>query len=285
MPIPDSLVSTEWLAEHLGTPGLIVFDCHCVLRPDPDTVFTVESARADFEDGHIPGAGFLDLAGDLSDPDGRFRFTMPTPARLAELFGAAGIGDDSTVVLYGRDNPSWPCRIWWMLRVAGFDNAAVLDGGLTKWRAERRPVESGANSLPPTTLTPHPRPELVVDADGVAASLAAGGAVVNALSAEQHRGEGVHYGRPGHIDGSVNVPTGGLVDPETKTFRPADEIRAMFEAAGVLGAPDAVPYCGGGIAASTTAYWLVRLGHPRVRLYDNSLSEWAADPARPMAAG
>jgi len=287
MTLPDSLVSTDWLAANLKNPGLRVFDCTCFLVPDPQTTLRAESGRATYEAGHIPGAGFLDITGDdFSEPGTRFRFTMPTPERLAEAFGVHGIGDGTAVVLYAADNPSWATRFWWMLQVAGHDNAAVLDGGLKKWKAEGRPVETGAERHPPATLTPNPRPHLVVGRDGVLQALAAGACVVNALSPEQHRGDGgTHYGRPGRIAGSVNVASRDLLDPATGAFRPHAEIEAAMRGAGALDAARVVPYCGGGIAASITTFWLARLGHRNVALYDNSLSEWVTDPDLPMETG
>ncbi|WP_420563804.1 sulfurtransferase [Thalassobaculum sp.] len=284
--LPDSLVSTGWLADAMAEGRVRVFDCTCFLVPDPKTTLRAESGRAAYEEAHIPGAGFLDLTGDFSDPAGRFRFTMPSPERLAEVFGAHGIGDGMAVVLYAADSPQWATRFWWMLRVAGFDNAAVLDGGLKKWRAEGRPVESGAVTLPPATLTPHPRPELVVGRDGVLAAVGDPGVcIVNALSAAQHKGEGAHYGRPGRIAGSTNVPSATLLDPQTNAFLPAAEIEAALRAAGAMEAARVVPYCGGGIAASVTAYWLTRLGKQNVALYDASLSEWVTDEKLPMEVG
>ena len=285
-PLPDSLVSTAWLAANLGAPGLRVFDTTCFLVPDPQTTLRAESGRSSYERAHIPGAAFLDITGDdFSDPQGRYRFTMPGPERLAEAFGAHGIGDDAAVVLYAADNPSWATRFWWMLQVAGHDNAAVLDGGLKKWTAEGRPVESGAERHPPTTLTPAPRPHLVVGRDGVLEALASGACVVNALSPEQHRGDGVHYGRSGRIAGSVNVASRDLLDPSTNAFIPREEIAAAMREAGALQAERVVPYCGGGIAASVTTFWLTRLGHRNVALYDNSLGEWVTDPELPMQTG
>ncbi|MDF1794071.1 MAG: sulfurtransferase [Thalassobaculaceae bacterium] len=284
--LPDTLVSTDWLAGALGRGDLRVFDCTCFLLPDPKTTLRAESGRPAYEEAHIPGAGFLDLTGDFSDPAGRFRFTMPPPKRLAELFGAHGIGDDTAVVLYAADTPQWATRFWWMLRVAGFDNAAVLDGGLKKWRIEGRPVESGAVTVPAATLVPHPRPELVIGRDGVLAAAGDPGVcVVNALSAEQHRGEGTHYGRPGRIAGSSNVPSATLLDPRTNAFLSAGEIEAAMRAAGAMDADRVVPYCGGGIAASVTTYWLTRLGKKNVALYDASLSEWVTDEKLPMEVG
>lgn len=284
--LPDSLVSTDWLAGALAEGTVRVFDCTCFLVPDPKTTLRAESGRSAYEDAHVPGAGFLDLTGDFSDPAGRFRFTMPSPERLAEVFGAHGIGDDSAVVLYSADTPQWATRFWWMLRVAGFDNAAVLDGGLKKWREEGRSVEQGAVSLPPATLTPHPRPHLVVGRDGVLAAVGDPGVcIVNALSQAQHKGEGAHYGRPGRIAGSSNVPSATLLDPETNAFKPATKIEAILRAAGAMEAARVVPYCGGGIAASVTTYWLTRLGKENVALYDASLSEWVTDDKLPMEVG
>ncbi len=284
--LPDSLVSTEWLATNLDAPGLRVFDTTCFLVPDPQTTLRAESGRSDYERAHIPGAAFLDITGaEFSDPRGRFRFTMPAPERLAEAFAAHGIGDDTAVVLYAADNPSWATRFWWMLQVAGHDNAAVLDGGLKKWTAEGRPVESGVERHPATQLTPNPRPHLVVGREGVLEALAAGACVVNALTPEQHRGDGTHYGRPGRIAGSVNVASRDLLDPSTNAFVPQEEIAAAMRAVGALDAERVVPYCGGGIAASVTTFWLTRLGHRNVALYDNSLGEWVTDPELPMQTG
>lgn len=284
--LPDSLVSTDWLADALADGRVRVFDCTCFLVPDPKTTLRAESGRDAYEAAHIPGAGFLDLTGDFSDPAGRFRFTMPSPQRLAEVFGAHGIGDGTAVVLYAADTPQWATRFWWMLRVAGFDNAAVLDGGLKKWREEGRRVESGAVTLPPATLTPLPRPDLVVGRDAV---LSAVGdpevCIVNALSEAQHKGEGVNYGRAGRIAGSTNVPSATLLDPATNAFLPAAEIEASLRAAGAMDAARVVPYCGGGIAASVTTYWLTRLGKESVALYDASLSEWVTDESLPMEVG
>jgi thiosulfate/3-mercaptopyruvate sulfurtransferase len=282
------LVETDWLARHLGDPGVRVLECTVYLHPaDVPGGFRVESGRAKWSEGHIPGAGFADLQEDLSDRATSLRFMMPPAAQFAEAMSRYGVGDGVRVILYDRALNIWAARVWWMLRAFGFDDAAVLDGGFKKWTREGRPVSTDAGAAPSRTFTPRPRPGLIADKAGVLAALDDTRAcVLNALTDEQHRGTGgVTYGRPGRIAGSTNVPARELVDPETHAYLPLDVLRAKFTAAGALDAQRVVTYCGGGIAASSDAFVLVLLGHPNVALYDASLSEWAADPSLPMETG
>jgi len=160
------------------------------------------------------------------------------------------------------------------------------NGGFKKWTREGRPVTTGESTRPPRVFTARPRPELIADKAGVLAALGDDRAcVLNALTEEQHGGGGVAYGRPGRIAGSANVPARDLVDPETHAYLPAGVLRGKFAAAGALDAGRVITYCGGGIAASSDAFVLTLLGHDDVAVYDASLSEWAADPALPMATG
>lgn len=281
------LVDTAWLAENLNAPGLRLFDCTTHLRPDPVTVYRAEDARADYRAGHIQGAAYIDLQGELSDPASTLRFTLPAPEAFAAAIGALGVGDDSDVVLYGAGSPMWATRIWWMLRAMGFDRVAVLDGGLRKWRAEGRPVETGDRRYPAAVFTPRPRPHLVADRQLVRAAVDDGKTrILNALARSQHIGDpkATHYGRPGRIAGSVCVPAMGLVR-EDGTLRPLDELRQNFAQAGIAPQDRVVSYCGGGIAATLDAFALALLGNKDVAVYDASLSEWAADPALPMQTG
>ena len=140
---PEYLVETDWLAAHLGDPKLIVLDCTVHLIPDPKITYTVKSGLEDFEKGHIPGAQFLDLQADLSDQTTKLRFMLPPPAAFAAAMRRFGVSDDSKIVTYSTANPQWATRVWWVLRVYGFDNAAVLNGGFQKWAREGRAVEIG----------------------------------------------------------------------------------------------------------------------------------------------
>src|SRR5579859_3710871 len=123
---PEYLVETDWLAQHLNDPGVMVFDCTTHLIPDPKTTYQVKPGREDFETGRIPGAQFVDVQGDVSDTAHRFRFMRPSPEAFAGAMRRFGVDDDSRVVLYSTANPWWATRVWWLFREFGFDNAAIL---------------------------------------------------------------------------------------------------------------------------------------------------------------
>jgi thiosulfate/3-mercaptopyruvate sulfurtransferase len=253
----------------------------------------VETARPLYEAGHLPGAVFVDVVAELSDPASGLRFTMPPPARVAEAFGRLGVGPGTFTVVYCRDHNIFAARLWWMLRSIGWDDAAVLDGGFVRWVAEERPLTTDVRQHPPARLDPAPRPGLFVDKARVREALGDSRVVVvNALSAEQHEGRGgVSYGRPGRITGSVSVSARAMTDPVTHAYLPRERIRAVLEAAGVLRPGGdatgrrAITYCGAGIAASSDAFLLTLLGMDDVAVYDGSLEEWARDPTAPMESG
>ena len=279
---PTPLVTTDWLAANADAPGVRVFDCTLISRPDPSGVgLAAESGRALYEAGHIPGAAHIDILA-ISDP-GRFRYELPVPDTFADRIGALGIGEGVKAVLYCRNNHNWAARVWNTLRHYGFDDAAVLDGGWTKWSREGRPVESGRRGHPPARFVPRPRDDVFLDKAAVRAALDDTRArLVNALGADQHAGTGgVHYGRPGRLPGSVNVPARSLIDPVSETFLPPDRLRAIFAAAGALDQERIVLYCGGGVAASCDALALALIGR-EASVYARSLQEWATDPACPM---
>jgi thiosulfate/3-mercaptopyruvate sulfurtransferase len=284
---PEYLTDTAWLAAHLDDPGVVVLDATTHLIPEPGAGYTAQPGRADFEQGHIPGAQFVDLQADLSEPGHQFRFMLPSAERFAASMARLGVGDATRVILYSTANVWWASRVWWLLRVFGHDNAAVLDGGFQKWSAEQRPVETGAGTpRTPAHFTARAARPLMADKTEVLAAINNGAVcTINALRPEQHTGTGgVHYGRPGRIAGSVNVAATNLLDPATNEFLPADDLRAKFEAVGAMDR-SVITYCGGGIAASADALVLTMLGHKDVKLYDASLSEWVKDPSLPMEAG
>jgi thiosulfate/3-mercaptopyruvate sulfurtransferase len=291
MPERNGLVTTGELAGILGQPDLRLFDCTTYLEYLPagsEFPYVAVPGRHTFEAGHIPGADFLDLQGEFSDQNTALRFTMPATAQLEAAFGRHGIGRDSRVVLYSIGTAMWATRFWWMLRSLGFENVSVLDGGLDKWQAEGRAVETGpAKGYPPATFTAKPQAGYFVSKHQVlAASTDRKSVVVNALNAQLHKGlEPSRYGRPGRIPGSVNVSAATLSDPATKAFVPLAEAEAKFAAQGLAKDKRVVAYCGGGISATIDLFLLYRLGYDNLTLYDGSMGEWAKDAALPIETG
>jgi thiosulfate/3-mercaptopyruvate sulfurtransferase len=285
---PKALVSTEQLAAAFGRPELRVYDCTTYLAPPPpgsDAPYLAVPGRQSFEEAHIPGADFLDLQGEFSDRATRLRFMMPEQAQLEAAFARHGIGEGARVVLYSIGTMMWATRFWWMLKSLGFDDAAVLDGGFDKWRAEGRPTESGpTRSYPAARFKAAPRQGCFVDKAAVLAALQRRDVVlVNALGPQFHRGlEPSRYGRPGRIPSSVNVPAASLVDPTAKNFVALRDAAAHFAATGVTPEKRVICYCGGGISATIDLFLLHQLGYDDLAVYDGSMGEWAKDPSLPI---
>jgi thiosulfate/3-mercaptopyruvate sulfurtransferase len=283
--VPDMLVPGNWLADHLDHPDLRIFDCSVTLVPTGSGV-RPESGRAAWAAGHIPGSGFADLISELSDTSQSLPMMMPPPAQFAAAMGRLGVGPATAVVLYDTGPHTWATRVWWMLRAVGFDNAAVLDGGLGKWKAEGRPLSTEPCRYPPAHFEPLPRECVFVGKDHVCRLHGEPQVrLINALSADEHSGKVARTARPGRIPGSGNVPAGSLLDPATGAYLPLAQLRERFQAQGALDGRSVITYCGGGIAATSAAFTLVRLGVPDVAVYDGSLVEWSADPSLPLETG
>ena len=284
---PEYLVETDWLAQNLNSPDVVVLDCTTHLIPDPQTTYVVKPGREDFEAGHIPGAQFVDTLRDVSDTSQKLRFMRQSPEEFAAAMRRFGVNSTTRVVSYSSANVWWATRLWWLLHEFGCDNAAVLNGGWQKWSREGRAVETGpARARPAGDFRVREVRDLMVDKDAVLRAIGNGAiCTLNALQPQQHTGSGGNtYGRPGRIKGSVNLPAAHLLDAETNTFLPAEELRKRFEAVGAMDR-QVINYCGGGIAASADALALIMLGHKDVKLYDASLSEWARDASLPMETG
>ena len=287
MKIPGFLVDTAWLATALGAPDLRIFDATVFLHLNRDgTGYAPESGREKFATTHIPGAQFIDLLQEFSDPAAKVRLMMPAPARFCELASKYGVGDDSCVVIYNSGTPMWATRLWWMFRSVGFDNCAVLDGGLEKWRREGRATTDAPARFASASLTPRPRPNLWANKDDVLRAINdAAVCTINALSPAVYSGEKNMYGRPGHIPGSRNVFYDTLLDRAEGAFLPPARLKALFDAVGAFERRRVICYCGGGISATMDALGLTLAGHPDVAVYDGSMMEWVADPALPLKLG
>lgn len=290
----EPLVSTAWLAEHLADPQLRLFEVTGRLNRD-----LVNGARERcYDEGHLPGAAFLDIAspyGDLSEPHAAFPWTWPSAETMRAHLARLGVGPEDHVVVYARtprpgvDNGTmWCTRAWWLLHHAGVP-VAILAGGFERWVAEGRPTSTEPVTFPEATPRPIPAEfhRGMATKDDVRAAIADGhSCVIDALAEASYRGEQSFGVRPGHIAGATNLPAGVLTDgSDTASFRTEAELRRHVRAAGAWDAARVVTYCGGGIAATVDAFVLRMLGHPDVAVYDNSLNEWAADPTLPMSLG
>jgi thiosulfate/3-mercaptopyruvate sulfurtransferase len=275
----DALVTTDWLAAHLGEPDLRVVDgsWHMPqLARDP---------RAEFVHAHIPGAVFFDIDA-IADRTTSLPHMLPTPDEFARAVGALGIGDGDRVVVYDTRGVVSAARVWWTFRAFGHEAVAALDGGLPKWRAEGRPIEAGGPTPPARRFIAKPRRDLVRDLAAMRENLTTRGAQV--LDARSHgRFAGTEPEpraglRGGHIPGSLNLPYDQLYRPDG-TMRPPDDLRRRFAASGLDLGQSIVTTCGSGVTASVLALGLHLLGRSDVAVYDGSWSEWGGRDDTPVA--
>lgn len=276
----DDLVSTAWLAERLGEPGLVVIDASAHL---PDVG---RDARAEFEAAHIPGARFLDLD-TLKDFASPVPAALPTAEQFAERMAEIGVNEGDRVVIYDDSGVKTSARAWFIARMHGAE-AAILDGGLRKWRSEGRPLESGTEAPGGGRITPTLGPGTVRTKAEILANLGTGEEqLLDARGAGRFTGAEpeIRPGMPsGHIPGSRNLPFGGVLNPDG-TFKDEAGLRAAFGEAGIDLDRPVVTTCGSGVTAAVLLFAMHLLGKDDVALYDGSWSEWGADPATPKATG
>jgi thiosulfate/3-mercaptopyruvate sulfurtransferase len=277
--IDKPLVSTAWLAEHLGQPGLLVFDATLYLPTEG------KNAPAEFRRAHIPGTRFFDVDA-IADDETDLPHMVPTPARFARLVGELGVSNDSTVVFYDQKGLATAPRGWWMMGLFGHDRAAVLDGGLPKWIAEGRPVESGesAPAVPASFRADFRATRLRGIGDVLANVVSHNELVLDARAGPRFCAE-VAEPRPGmragHIPGSRNLPFTELLAPDQTMLAP-DQLRARLAAAGVDGKLPVVTSCGSGVTATVLTLAMTLAGLPAGAVYDGSWSEWGGRADTPV---
>lgn len=277
----DSLVTTEWLVKELGAFDLRVVDATKFLDEDG------RDAAAEYEAGHIPGAVFMDLAG-LVDSGSPLPAMLPPAEKFASRMQSLGLGDGSRIVVYDNSPLKTAARAWWMLRLFGAHDVAILDGGMAKWQAEGRPLESGKPALRHRHFTVWRDDAHVRTLQQMKANIGSRDEqIVDARSAPRFSGDeadprpGV---KPGHIPNSKNVPYATLFNADG-TWKQADQLRAAFEDAGIDLDRPMVTSCGSGVTAAVLSFGAHLLGKKDVALYDGSWSEWGADPSTPKEMG
>ena len=278
----EELVSTEWLAGELGTPDLVVFDATKYLPNES------KDGRKEFAAAHVPGARYFDID-EVADPDSDLPHMVPTPARFAKLMAAKGVSGDSRIVFYDQKGLASAARGWWLMRLFGHEKAAVLDGGLPKWREEGRETEGGEPPAPsPGRFVADFRADRIKGIGDMKRIVRQGGGealVLDARSRGRFDGSApeLRPGLPsGHMPGAANLPYTELLAADGTMLYPA-ALRAKFEAAGVEAERPVVASCGSGVTACILSLGLVRAGFPEAAVYDGSWTEWASRPETPKA--
>lgn len=275
------LVEPAWLETELGAPDLRIVDASWYL-PDAG-----RDGRAEFADAHVPSAVYLDLSSDLADTAAPVRNTIASPRALAQRFAAAGIANDDRVVIYDRLGGYSAGRIWWVLRTVGHANAGLLNGGFSRWHGEGRPTSNTPIVPTPARFDSRPDPSWLAHKADVLRAVRQGDAqIVDARGGRRFRGEGVEPARhKGHIPGALNVPYGDNLHGDPPVFKSADELRRVYEAAGVAFDRPVITTCGSGVTASLSAFALALLGHTELAVYDGSWAEWGNSDDVPIESG
>lgn len=278
---PKTLVSTAWLAQHLKDPDLRILDASWYL-PEAG-----RDARAEYDAGHIPGTRFFDID-EISDHRSDLPHMAPPVEKFMSRLRAMGVGDGHQVVVYDGAGLLSAARVWWLFRLMGQENVAVLDGGFPKWQAEGHPVEDMPPIIRDRHMTVRMQNQLVRDVTQVSSASKLGDhVIVDARAALRFRGEAPEPRdglRAGHIPGSRNVPYADLLNAD-KTMKDPEACRVIFDAAGVDLTMPIITSCGSGVTAAILALALERLGHAHWSLYDGSWAEWGMFPTVPVATG
>lgn len=275
----SSLVSTEWLAEHIDDDALVIVDGSFKLPG------TTPLAREDYAANHIPGAVFFDIDA-IADQTSPLPHMLPTAEEFGKMVETLGISNDSVIVVYDSVGLMSAGRVWWTFQVFGHRTVAVLDGGLKAWLAEGRPVTADKTIITPGTYTATLAADRIVSKGDVLENVETGArALVDARSAarftaaEKEARPGL---RSGHIPGSLNVPFDRLTDPDSGRMKPASEIRSIFEAAGLDMSQPAIASCGSGVTACALAFGLHLAGKDDVAVYDGAWAEWGLPGETPV---
>jgi thiosulfate/3-mercaptopyruvate sulfurtransferase len=280
------LVSTEWLAARMDDPAIRIVDVRGHLRWEQrDTATPWQSARRNYEAAHIPGSVYIDFTSDLVNMNDPVPLQVAPFAKLQQMLGDKGIGDEHLVVAYDADRSIFATRLWWIFRLCGHTNMRVLDGGWLAWQGDGRPVSSETPHYLPAKFTIQARQEYRADIEEIRRSLRRSDVtLLDARANEDFRGNPKWSDRGGHIPGAINLPASTLLNADG-TFRSIAELRDLVNARHLPSDARVVTYCGLGLAATAVAFALDMLGFRNVSVFDGSWAEWGSRKELPCAVG
>ena len=267
---PEALASTEWLATHLDDPEVRIIATADVRSMTHKDAYTA---------GHIPGAVYLNVIAELSDPQSPVPSMILPPDSFEALMGSLGIDSGTTVVVYDNEGGLWSARLWWALRYYGHEAVKLLNGGLAKWIVEDRPLETAEIPPPHATFEASVVPELVATIEDVKAAIGSPDIrIIDALSE-------MEFIYSGHIPSARNLPAPSNIDPVTKTLLPLNELTQLWLTVDLRPDQLAITYCGGGYHGAFDLFVLYLMGHEKAALYDGSWVEWTRTPGSPVEKG
>ena len=287
--LPGTLVSSEWLLNHMSEPGVQLVDIRGYVKTSElgggQQHAEYVGAIDEHEIEHIPGSVFIDWTVDIVDPDHEVKAQIAPARRFAEALGQRGIGNDTDVVIVDHTGGHFATRLWWALKYYSHDRAAVLDGGFNRWKALGFPLTDAVTTTHQRKFIPKERPELRVEAEDLLATIGdSSSVIVDARDPAQYTGAVRRGPRGGHVPSAVNVWAKSFVNDDG-TWKGDDELRDVFDAEGVHMDQPVIAYCNGGVTATAVLFALDRIGHSKWANYDGSWNEWGVRSEFPVVQG
>ena len=277
------LISTDWLENNLNLPNLRIFDCTVWLKPKPNKIYEIFSGKSDYDKEHIPNSDFLDVL-ELSDKSSEYDFMMPDLEVFSNIMSLKGVGPNTHVILYSRENIQWATRVWWMLKSVNFLNVSILNGGFDRWKLENKTISKMPIIYPKNMFRGKNQRGFFCKKEEIINNIENNKVlIINALRSTLHSGkESINYGRPGHIKNSINIPSTRMINRDTHLYKLPRKLKKIFNEFNLFNKEKAITYCGGGIAATNLAFAMTMIGFNNITVYDASLNEWAKDKSLPL---
>ena len=277
------LISSDWLEKNLNAPNLRIFDCTVWLKPQHDKIYKIFSGKPAYDKEHIPNSDFLDVL-ELSDKHSEYDFMMPDLEVFSKFMSLKGVGSNTHVILYSRENIQWATRVWWMLKSVNYLNVSILNGGFDNWKLENNKVSKLPVTYPKNNFRGKIQTGFFCGKEEIINNIENKKVlIINALRESLHFGtENINYGRPGHIKNSINIPSTEMINRNTYLYKSTKELKNIFNEYNLFNKDKVITYCGGGIAATNLAFAITMTGFKNITVYDASLNEWATDKRLPL---